>query len=301
MDGDAVREIIGAIEMGTTPPAIEPDEDNGSIPFAVILRDGNTQRVVSLKDIRDENRERPERMKGTANVQTIDSFNELVNRHKNDQASIIFADTLSAAPSLLGVLNYNTVGQSPGWRDHRVAFKFPLSKEWKEWVDACATGKKFTQPDFGAFLLLNMIYLTSPTSEEEQLAKNFGTTCATPADLLQLGKGLELHINAVSKEEVNPRTGEKSIVFTEEQKDGQGQKLAVPGLFIIRIPMFLGDSASVTRVPVHLFFRRMGTGQIVWWMQMHMADEYLRSAVLEGVGRVRAATNLPIIEGTPES
>lgn len=300
MDGEAVREIVEAIGMGQTPLTVESLED-GSLPLAIILRDGPTQKIISLKNIRDENRERPERMKGTAAAQTVDSFNDLVNRHKDEGQSIIFADTLSAAPSLLAVLNYNTVIQEAGWRDHRVSFKFPLSKEWRLWVSACAEGKDFSQPDFGAFLLFNMIYLTSPTSEEEQLAKDFGTTCATPADLLQLGKGLELHINAVSKEEVNPRTGEKSIIFTEEQKDASGQKLAVPGLFIIRIPMFQGDGMSMTRVPVHLIFRRMGSGKLVWAMKMHMADEYLRDAVLNAVARVRAETGLPIIEGTPES
>jgi hypothetical protein len=145
-----------------------------------------------------------------------------------------------------------------------------------------------------------MLNLTSPTADEEKLAEDFNTKVATPADLLQLAKGLELHINAVSKEEVNPRTGEKSIVFTEEQLNAKGEKLFVPGMFILRVPMFQGDGASMARVPVHLFFRRLGNGQLVWWMRLHMAEEYLRGAVLAATKRVEEITGLPIIEGTPE-
>jgi hypothetical protein len=300
MDGEAVKNIIDAIQLGTVPACVEPDE-HGTIPQALIVREGDKQKIVSLKSIADEYRQRPERMKGTATVQTIDSFNTLVNRHKDAGESIIFADTLSASPGLLAVLNYNDVLNEPGWKDHRVSFKFPLSKEWKLWTAKAHDGVRFSQPEFGAFLLFNMIHLAAPTPEDDQLARDFNTTCATPADLLNLAKGLELHINAVSKEEVNPRTGEKSIVFTEEQKDAHGAKLVVPGMFIIRIPMFQGDGKSVTRVPVHLFFRRQGNGALQWWMQLHMADEYLRSAVLDAVERVRTETGLPIIEGTPES
>lgn len=304
MDGEAIQRIIETAQLSATPAGISDDGDGSGLEKgtrALILLNGDgSQRLESVKPIIDQFRERPERMKGVATVQTIDSFNDLVNRHKDEAATIIFADTLSASPGLTAVLNYNTTDQKPGWRDHRVSFKFPLSKEWRLWVNAAAEGKRFSQPEFGAFLLFNMIHLAAPTPEEEALAREFNTTCATPADLLQLGKGLELHINATSKEEVNPRTGEKSIVFVEEQKDANGQKLVVPGMFIIRIPMFQGDGKSMVRIAVHLIFRREGNGRLTWWMMMHMADEALRSAVLAAVERVREATSLPIIEGSPE-
>lgn len=258
--------------------------------------DRNQQKLSSVKALIEEYRTRPERRKGMAAIQTLDSFIALVNRHK-DEDSAVFMDANWRAPSFTAVVDYHTLARTPRNLTHRISYAFPLSEEWKLWLEK--DGKAMTQADFAAFIENRIAELTSPlVPERKEFSATFMTDVAEPAVIIQLSRGLAVAVNAKVSQAVMLQSGEGEIIFEEVHRDGKGQKLSVPGVFMLSLPVFF--RGPNVRMPVRLRYR-VRDGAVTWFYQIWRPDVYTTEAILAGRDKVAAETKLPIYEGAPEA
>lgn len=282
-----------------------------TIPVAI--KHGANPSLESVNRLFEEWRERPATKRGTAETLTLQSFIDLTNRHKTAH-SAIFANTNWQTPKLTAVIDYHGVDIAHTYDDadgqpttsveeglpdnlkHRIAYAYPLSDDWKIWTKL--NGEVMDQGKFAAFIEDRIADLASPFETEKMLYEaNFQTTFATPAQLIQLSRGLEVNVEAKRKSLVTLQSGAGQLVFEETHKDADGKPLIIPGLFILSIAPFIGGEK--VRIPVRLRYRPAGD-KVVWFYQIYRPD----LAIMERVGAdlviVRRDTALPVYEGSPE-
>ncbi|MFC2252465.1 DUF2303 family protein [Labrys portucalensis] len=266
------------------------------IPVGIIH--GAQPEIDSVDNLFERYRTAPADKRGIARALTLDSFIALTNRHKTKD-SVVFADTTWTNPSFTAVIDYHedkSAGAANNLK-HRVAYSFPLSDEWKAWTKL--NGQPMAQGDFAAFIEDRIADLSSPSDfERSNLERDFGTTIATPSDLIRLSRGLQVNVESRLKRAVNLQTGEAEIAFEESHKDANGQPIKVPGLFILAIsPFFMGEKV---RIPVRLRYRTSGE-KLVWLYQIYRPDQFVTERVREDLATVGAQTSLPTFEGGPEA
>jgi hypothetical protein len=136
---------------------------------------------------------------------------------------------------------------------------------------------------------------------EEQVAeaiRRTGGSIASPQKMVELSKGLEIHVEAVVKQTTNLASGEGSVVFDEQHRGADGSAIKVPTHFLIGIPVFHNDLAY--RLPVRLRYRKQG-GKLVWSYEIWRPDLAFDEAFDRAVKRVQEATALPLYLGSQES
>lgn len=262
-----------------------------------VLLDRKSGKAHGLRPLIEDYRNAPARKSGTAEVDTLESFVELVNRHKT-QDSVIFADTDWRKPSLTAVIDYheNENGGAADNGKHRIHYAFPLSEEWQAWV--AQDEKKMMQQDFAEWIENHLPELAAPdTGEEADFREKFGLKVAYPNEMVALSRGLAIHVESRIKNSVVLQTGEGEITWDEEHKDAAGNKITVPGLFILSIPpFFMGEP---TRIPVRLRYRASG-GAVVWFFKLYRPDVYITQQIVRDIQIAKAETELPAFAGKPE-
>lgn len=284
----AVETTTGSIPVGGRLGPGLPD----SIPVAVLPG----RFPESIRPLIEEWRQNPERWKGTATVTTLQSFIDLVNRHKNEKRSAIFARTQWPGPSLTAAIDYSGDEGAPAHRRHRIHYPFPVTDELKKWVES--NGKPFPQADFANFIEERAIELAAPSPEEVAYAQELlRVTTANPNDLIDLSRGLQINAGHKASSRINPQTGEGELTFVEEHTNAKGEALIVPGAFVIQLPVFLdGD-------PVRLTARlryRLHSGGITWTYLLYRWENLLRERALADLLSAGQETGLPTFEGEPE-
>lgn len=266
------------------------------VPALVDHRPGG--QVSDLTRVIESYRLPPRSKRGSATALTLRSFIDLTNRHKTAD-SAVFANTDWKAPSFTAVIDYHEA-KSAGAADnlkHRVHYAFPLSEEWQVWIKF--NGEEMEQREFATFLEDRIADLTAPNDHERiQLERDFATTIATPAQLIQLSRGLQVNVESIVKNVVNLATGEASIQFDEQHIGGDGQPLKVPGLFMLAIsPFFIGEKITI---PARLRYRKAGQ-KILWRYQLYRPDLHVTERVRDDLITVADKTELPTFEGSPEA
>lgn len=286
---EAIQEIAGLATKGVSYQLGE----EGAKLLITPGKDGTTV-VQSLKPFIDEFRTAPERRKGTAKALTLQSFVDLANRHKDDD-SAIFATLDAAQPKFTAVIDYNTIKHEARFDTHRVEYAFPMSPEWQAWRGK--DGAVMSQLDFAAFIEDRLSELASPLdAEKAQMEGLFGTKFGTPAEIMQLSRGLQINAESVVKEIRRLQSGEAQISYIEVHKDGAGQMLVVPGLFVVSVPLFAG--AEPTRMIARLRYRK--SDSIKWFFNFWRVAETVRAALLNDLDKVAKEMELPVFEGAPE-
>jgi uncharacterized protein YfdQ (DUF2303 family) len=266
----------------------------GEIP---VVWDAKEQRLVSVRQEVEGYRQTPQRRKGCAKVTTLQSLIDLADRHK-DEHSVLFGKTEWPNPSLTAVLDYHQKDHAARNNTHTIVYNFPVTEELKAWIDGNAT--PVSQGEFAAFLEEHAPELASPTEEERKHYEPlFNVRFAEPMELLQLSRHLEIHVNSSFKQAETLKSGERVVQFTEDHHDGHGEKVDVPGLFMVSLPAFL-DGEPV-RMPVRLRYRAKGGGQVVWFYQLYRWDAFLRERVKADLDLAASKTELPAYEGSPET
>ncbi|RLP80641.1 DUF2303 family protein [Xanthobacter tagetidis] len=271
--------------------------DNGLPPRVDLGWDPKNGQIVGLKSHIEQYRIRPKLKTGTAKALTLQSFIDLALRHKTAH-SAVFADTTWQKPGFTAVIDYHEAAEG-GAADngkHRIHYDFPLSEEWKAWVKM--DGEAMSQLDFAAFLEDHVMELSSPyDTEKSELEREFATTVATPADVVQLSRGLHVHVASAVKNAHTLQSGAGQIQWQEEHQTADGKPLTVPGIFILSIsPFFMGEKV---RVPVRLRYRTANS-KIIWFYQIYRPDVHVTERVRADLDIVAEQTGLPCFEGTPE-
>ncbi|MBS9720210.1 DUF2303 family protein [Tianweitania sp. BSSL-BM11] len=274
-----------------------PGEVGSEFPAKVpvgLLRGENPQ-FKDISNLLEPYRLQPRLRTGTANVQTLQSFIDLVNRHK-DENSVLFANSDWHTPTMTAVIDYHTLNHTPAFGKHRIHYAFPLSEEWKLWV--AKNSKPMSQIEFAAFLEDQIADLSSPMeSEIVEYERLFNGKLATPSEVMNLSRGLEVHAATRVKQATTLQTGEGQIIWEEEHRDTAGNKLVVPSLFMLNIsPFFMGEKV---RIPVRLRYRAKD-GSVTWFYQIYRPDIHVTEHVQQAVKDAADDTNLPSFEGEPE-
>lgn len=271
---------------------------DGLPPVVPILFDHrpNGNGFKALKDEIERFRLEPERRKGSAKATTLKSFIDLINYHK-DESSALFAKAEWPAPNLSAIVDYHQVDHKPRHLGHRIVYDFPVTDEFKAWIDH--DGKPFSQSEFAAFIEEHAAELASPLATEKSEYENlFKTTFATPSAMVALSRGLQVNVESVVKNSVTLQSGEGEIVFVEEHVNSKGDKLTVPGLFMVSVSAFLDGEAI--RLPARLRYR-VSAGKVVWFYQLYRWKFWLRDRVQQDLRVVEAETDIKAFEGSPEA
>lgn len=278
---------------------INADGLGEGIPKTVpAIFDRNGQKLSSVRGLIEEYRSRPDHRTGTATAHTLTSFIELVKRHMDDDTAV-FANMDWRQPGFTAVIDYHRQGpdHEPRNLKHLIAYAFPLSEQWKTW-----NGKNsipMSQGDFASFIEDNIADLSAPKdTENDELSRLFRTRIADPAEVVQLSRGLAVSVDAKVARAVTLQSGEGEMIFEEVHRDGAGQKLTVPGVFMLSLPVFFrGENA---RLPARLRYR-VKDGHVVWFYQLWRPDIYVTDAIVKDRDAVAVETGLPIYEGAPEA
>ncbi len=300
----AIKELADLGVKATDPAIISIDTTGlgSGVPEKVpAIFDRSAQKANSVRPLIEEFRSRPDRRTGIARMQTLGGFYDLVNRHKDDD-SAIFVDLNWRKPKFLAVVDYHRqLGEAdehePRNLRHRIEYEFPLSDDWQAWIGA--NGKMMEQGDFAAFIEDHIAEISSPTDSEKNLyATQFQTQIADPYEIVTLSRGLSVSVDAKVAKAVTLQSGEGEIAFSEVHRDGGGQKLSVPGLFILSVPVFF-RGANV-RFVVRLRYRVLD-GAVKWAFQIWRPDEFVTAAVEKDRDAVAVETGLPTYAGAPEA
>lgn len=251
-------------------------------------------KLVALREAVEAFRIDPARIKGVATSATLDSFVDLIQHHKREN-SVVFAESASDTPSLTAVIDYSSP-DAPKHHQHLIRYAFPLTEELVAW--RAADGKKFTQGEFAIFLEEHAAELAAPTDGERgEYEALFRERFATPAELIQLSRELEVHVSSKVAAGSRLKSGERTIQFVEEHTNTKGDVIDVPGLFMVAIQPFI-DGTRI-RVPARLRYRISG-GEIVWLYQLYRLRFWLREQVKTDLLFVERETGLSCFEGSPE-
>lgn len=299
--GPVIAQVKALVEDHFQPKLVEVvDPITGAKAPAYISATG--VQPVSVRTF-DEYQTKPRWRHGKAAFTSIESLIAHVNRFK-DSDSILFAVDHREAPSVTAVLDYHPAGATsePRWGEHRSAFNFPLSDEWKAW--AAQDKKPMSMIDFAAFLEDRIVDVLDQIAGEDSLPEDLqkfvnavGGRIAGPTRLLELSLGLKVHENSNVSEAVNLSSGEAQIQFVSEHVDGSGAPLKVPNLFLIGIPVF--KNGQFYRIAARLRYRKTPQG-LIFWYELWRSDRVFDHAFRDGCERVRVETDLPLLFGTPE-
>lgn len=284
----------GEIDILDLPTAGLGDGLPASVPIVVDHRSGG--QLGTVKALVEQYRLRPERRTGTAVVTTLQSFIDLVNRHKDD-STVIFASTKWPEPKLIAVVDYHELDGKPRHGKHRIEYRFPVTEEFKVWIDN--NGELMEQAKFAAFLEDHAAELTTPfDGERSDYERLFKEKFATPNELIALSRDLEIYVGAKVKRAERLASGERTVEFVEEHLNTKGEKVQIPGVFMIAVPAFLDGEA--VRIPTRLRYRA-GGGSISWAYQLYRWEFWLRDRVKEDLDKAAKDTGLPSFEGSPEA
>lgn len=270
--------------------------------FVVPQIDSSGRASVTLQSAAkfyEEYRKQPLRRQGTARLGDLESLIGHINRFK-DADSAIFADTNHTAPAITAVLDYHRAGaaESPRFGHHRSYYGFPISDEWTAWTNA--HGNEMSQSLFAEFIeshIVDVVEYSPECKSAAAFAEKCGLTFATPAQVLELSRGLSVNVEGKLAATVNLQNGVKQIQFTESHTGENGAPLKVPGAFIVGIPVFRAEARY--QVCVRLRYRKQGPS-LNWIMELWRNGEVFDAAIKDACDKVKAATGLPLLVGTPE-
>lgn len=299
VDAHAIELITALANEGASPALIHittaglGDGLPASIP---VLFDRKQQSFKSARALIEDFRAAPARRVGTAHVDTLQSFIDLTNRHK-DKQSALFGKTSWPDPKLTAVLNYDSNEGDARFRDHRIVYTFPLTEEFKAWVGANA--QPMGQDVFAAFLEEHAAELAAPEDgERSEYERLFNEKMATPSEVIALSRHLEVFVSAKAKQGIRLQTGERTVEFSEEHQNAKGEKIVIPGVFMVSVRAFVDGEA--VRIPARLRYR-IASGDIKWFYQLYRWEMFLSEQVGYDLKAAAAETDLPAFEGKPEA
>lgn len=265
----------------------------------LVLPVGKT--VVSLKKYLDEFAPRPNRRQVTVVVRSAASLVEITKRHRHEGNTVIFASPDRQKPVVQTVFDYHPPTDNVDdaeWAQHRAKYECELSEEWKAWTGA--HGKTMEQRAFAEFVEDHVTDVIVPPADDEKLAELtalVGGHFAMPADLVTLSRGLQISTDIKVREAVTLSSGEISIAYEEQHRNGAGQPLQVPNMFCIAIPVFY--AGPLYRIPVRLRYTTR-EGGIKWSLHLYRADRVFDHAFEEICSAVATQTGAPLFIGRPE-
>lgn len=297
-EAEVVAEL--ARKQGPLHEVVQVTHSDGTDALVLLTRGENGgAEQVDLDPYFDANRKAPRRRTGTAVVSDLASFIAHAKRFA-DLDSVIFADRSPSQPSLVAVLDYHPAGSAaaPRFGTHRTLYNFPLSDEWKAWKGM--NGKPMNQRDFATWVeehLADVLAPDSAGSGAKAFTELLSCGFASAQKLLELSRGLTVHVGGRVANHTNLASGESTLIFEAKNVDDKGAPLKVPGAFLLALPVFRGG--ALYQVPTRLRYAVEG-GSITWRFQMFREDAVFDHAIDEACSAAQKETALPLFAGQPE-
>lgn len=249
--------------VSTAPQSAAPD----AAPF-VMAPAGYA--VVSVEHTLPE----PVRAHGTITVHDARSFCELVAQLRDSRTRLYGLH--GPQPTFVAVLNDHQ-RNSPAWRDHRVAYNCPLSREWKTWT--ATDGKAMSQAEFARWMEDNAIDCVEPAA----------------ADMIEIARSLEAKKKVNFASGVRLSDGQTEFTYEEEIKGTAAKgKLQIPEVFVVALPPLEGGARY--RLDARLRYR-IDSGRLVMWFDLLRPHKVLEHAASEVWGQIATTLGCQIING----
>lgn len=248
---NALNDVQAALHAGMHMADVREVSDTAPGAF-VALPPGAT--VHSLEHLKD----RPLRARGTVAVRDAASFVRLTKSRHGHINPLRLYGVMTPSPKFVAVLN-DSGRDAPGWRDDRIVYDCPLSREWKTWTSA--SGKQMDQSTFAQFIEDNLPDIATPPA----------------ADMLEISRTLEAKKKVNFASGLRLHNGEHQITY-EEQVDGTAAKgrLQVPETFSIGIAVLEGGDRY--QVEARLRYRIAEGGKLTMWFDLIRPHRVLEDA-----------------------
>lgn len=271
-------------------------------------------RVVDFTEQLDARAGGPRRIKGTETAATLESFVEIVKRHKT-AATAIWAD--ASGPKLTAVIDYHFAsvdlrGAEPGWCGHRVAYSFPFTKEFQRWKSATLLSQKdflklvqerareivdpedVEMPPQGSLVrdtLLDVQRARGTRREARESAK-LETLYGTAYDLIGGAKRMSSKVSS-SVQEIDRGLGNITVSYVDE-KQVKGSE-DVREYYLVEVEVFRGSGRVV--MPARLRAEASSSG-LQLGMELIGVDRVVDAAFTEALAMVAEATGCPVYQGS---
>jgi uncharacterized protein YfdQ (DUF2303 family) len=272
-------------EKHELPVAFLPD-GNGRVRIESLLP-MLSQAEASTTRKRLENGVGPDRRKGTAKHQTLQSFIAHMLRFKDDD-SAVWAFNASQDATLVGILDYHRTGAdgAPRWGSHRAAYNCPLSDAWRQWGEG--RPRSFSQESFSEFLEARDFDLATG-------AMSTGTVAPTPAHMISMANKLEVYSSATAKRSRDPNTHRVLLSYQEDK--GVAGDIQPPPVFAVSIPVFTDSEPEFMEVRLKVGIEG---AKATFTIQIHNAEAIWRKSFEKVLSEVILKTGLPVYQGSPE-
>lgn len=248
-----------------------------AMPF-VIVPEGH--KIEFIDHINHE----PQRMIGNIPLRDATSFITLFNRQKRG-CSLIYASLdpagfIAVIDDLLSHENALDIeGSIDNYRDFRLEFKCPASREWKTWTGI--DGKHLSQLTLAEFIEDNLPDIIEPDG-------------ATMLDTCLEFEASETGA-FVSKQRL--QCGDHELVWKKETAQGDSGKVKLPERIKIKIPIF--ENGAEFELEARLRFR-IPNGRLELWFELVRPHKVLETAFHEVWERIAKETGATILLGSPE-
>lgn len=313
--GDAASIIETVAKLHNPVVVMVKDPETGLESPMVFAPDGLS--ACDVKTELDQWLESPRRLKGKATAGTLQSFCDLVNRHKTPDTAI-FASSPDA-PLLTSVIDYHErngesgAGSAPSWCEHRISYAFPKTPQLIAWQQA--SGSMVSQQAFAQFLDLRRFELVDPldigtpddgsivqevmlkaTPRDKRIDASPSKTFAGPNEIMALVESLSASTRTKWSEAKTDRFG--GIKVSSEREGKIETESSIPNLFLIELAPFVGGEKLVLPARIRA---TVTDNQLRLCAELIGLDRVLERGFVEALDVVQKATNLPVYRGTPEA
>lgn len=271
VDADA---IIETAIRATTPTPLEL----GNV-YVITGLDGLRDYVDLTPEGRARTLDTPHHRVGNAVFSTPEAFAHYVTRHHTPGASEVYADNVKG--QVVAVLDSDTPGGNPGWRQHRATLKLVPTTSWTRW--AGIDRKLYPQVEFAEFVEDRITDIIDPPA----------------ADLLELAQSMRAHRESRWESSKRLSNGETNLVFQETLNATAGHRgqMTIPEEIALALaPWEGGDPIRVTaRLRYRISDAQLRIGVILNRPEdvLSLAFDDIVSAVVEGT-----PGDCPVYSGT---
>lgn len=232
-------------------------------------------------DVRDPAKDDPDRIHGSVNLDTVDSFIDYLNTFKDGGTRVYCrADFVKGACTMVGVLNGNVHEGGADYQDHRAVYAPKQTLEWGTWIGS--NKKPMPQGDFAQFLEDNM--------------RDIATVAGLPtgSEMFAMSRELEINRDARIKSAIRPQSGGVTLEYVDTDDEGTVKRMQVFERFALGIKPFLEGSAY--QVDARLRYRLSG-GAVNFWYELIRPDLTIAAAVNDEILKVREKADVVVLMG----
>lgn len=251
--------------------------NDARVPYVVVPKDYDVKSLERLLP-------NPPAKSGIVNLLDVDSFIAYVNKHANDDTSVIYAnvDYETSKYDVVAILDDHGAAV-PMRRQHSAVLTPIQSLEWKRWHGN--NKKAMPQADFAAFLEDNLGDIATVEG------------MPTGKDMLGMALAFEANSDKRFKKKVDLQGGGTHLEYVDQADEATATRLRYFERFVIGIPVFQGASEGY-HVEARLKFRMNG-GALLFWYELVRPDRVFKTAVSGEIDKIREATGLMVLFGRP--